>query len=336
MPSRQPSKENRMTRQINKNAQVLSDIPELTPSETKMPDLVDPPTVPVQPRAEQEPAGLTYSKPVQQMQEAMSSLYDTITHYSVFGDITNQGTSAPFITTLLNRYMDKHSDNKKTLNLAALAKTFQNFAKGSNRPDGKWGPYTNVALNNIYSLVHAIYNAAQQLGIQQSDYSDKNLQELRASIPTNLKSLQGGLQTDKIAQVITKNLATAKKLIGSFMNAVKNDPHLSQGQQFKTNYSTHKPTLNVSESQAPVFNISLPVDISKPGEGTIMLPLGALADKDSFYKFVEKHNIQVDGRAPSSTVDMTKILEYIENQVKSVDINKFVKPIETQSPYQTK
>lgn len=316
------------------------------------------------------PSQYASSTAIQQMQEALQNLYGTFKNYPMFNKKpdyreTDKGQAGAeytksyehgndtFLTSMLNRHVSKsdvagvenlsgtntpqNQEEGKFSNLIQLIETLKTFGRGSNKPDGSWGPYTNNALKNLYAITQAMVSIMNNLNLKQDVYTNKDLEELKENIPADPKKLENA---NKSAITITKNIAKIKMLLGSFVNGTtgkdsKLTPYINQQKPFETTFGK-KPvdskTLigqNVSQSQVPVLNIQVPKDPMHPEQGTVPLLLGNLATAEDFKEFVDKSGIMVDHKKPEDKESMNKIIETIENKIRAAN----TKPTTNQPGY---
>jgi hypothetical protein len=310
---------------------------------------------PTAPRAS-APSQYPRSTAIQQMQTALQSLYGAFKNYPMFNKKPNyreedkgqkgaeytesfEHGSDSFLTTMMNRHVNKadmvgtpdmsvqDAKEGKSFDLIKLLESLKTFGKGLNKPDGAWGPYTNNALKNLYAITQAMLGVLSNLNVRQDVYTNKDLEELKENIPEDPKKIQ---DADASATAITKNIAKVKMLLGSFVNATVGEnsklaPYINQQKPFETTFNK-KPVdsrslvgYNVSQSQVPVLNIQVPRDPMHPEQGTVPLLLGNLATPQDFKEFVNKSGIMVDHKKPSDKESMNKIIETIENKIKTVN-----------------
>jgi hypothetical protein len=296
------------------------------------------------------------STAIQQMQIALQSLYGAFKNYPMFNKKPNyreedkgqkgaeygenfEHGSDSFLTTMMNRHVNKSdivgtedmsvqgAQAGKQSDLIKLLESLKTFGKGLNKPDGAWGPYTNNALKNLYAITRAMLEMLPNLDINQDVYTDKDLEELKENIPQDPKKIQ---DADSSATAITKNIAKIKMLLGSFVNGTTGEnsklaPYINQQKPFETNFNK-KPVdsrsligYNVSQSQVPVLNIQVPRDPMHPEQGTVPLLLGNLATPQDFKEFIDKSSIMIDHKKPTDKESINKIIETIENKIKSVN-----------------
>jgi len=296
------------------------------------------------------------SQSIQEMQTALQSLYGAFKNYPMFnkkpdyreqdkgqrgaeyGENYEHGSDS-FLTTMMNRHVNKSdmvgtadmsvqgAQAGKSADLIKLLESLKTFGKGLNKPDGAWGPYTNNALKNLYAITKAMLEMLANLHVKQDVYTNKDLEELKSSIPEDPKQNQN---PDESATTITKNIAKVKMLLGSFVNGTTGEnsqlaPYINQQKAFETSFNK-KPVnsralvgYNVAQSQVPVLNIQVPKDPMHPEQGTVPLVLGNLATAQDFKEFVDSSGIMVDHKKPTDKESMNKIIETIENKIKAVN-----------------
>ena len=297
-------------------------------------------------------AGSQYhrSQDIMQMQNAIKSLYETFKHYPMFNrpkdykqmDRNPNTTeyekdfehgSDSFLASMMNRHVkmeDVGSEGvpKQMQDIVSLIESLNTFNKGNAKPDGIWGPYTNNAVKNTYTIAKAMMSMLNALQIKQESYTDQDLEELKNNIQDDPRKLENPSES---AKVIVKNIAKIKMLLGSFVNGTtgKNSklaPYINQQKAFELNYgkkpSDSKSLIghNVAGSQIPVLNINVPKNPMHPDEGQIPLLLGHLASAESFRQFIKDSGIKVDDKDPTTKEDFDKIIQSIESKVKAANI----------------
>jgi hypothetical protein len=267
--------------------------------------------------------GLT---PVKQMQQALINLSRDIASHNIM-DVADRTTSKgdlltgsnPFLNFLVSSYMNVakttgkqlvNTDEKQPVRMDT-AKLNDNFkgvlqtitrigTPGAERaPDGNWGPRTNNALKQIYSLAYALTKVTEDMGVQLSSmYNEQDLLEFYNNIPQEPTQINVHEKV-KRAAVLAKNLDKLRALYDSFRETIFNNPtykaHISQEKPLfvKKHEQAIGPALNKYEQSLYQKHKATEIDISLNGRMTTIMPYN-LSSMDAFKKFLNSKAQTVD------------------------------------------
>jgi hypothetical protein len=296
------------------------------------------------------------NKEVFSMQEALINLYDSFKYYPMFnkdqnyreqniGEYTEsfEHGSDSFLTFLLNRYVNKSPivgqeafGTKQTgapINFVRMLESLRTLGKNQvSKPDGLWGNYTTNALKNTYAIAQAMLGLMNKLKTNSNDYTQADLEELGVDLQK---------RTPEAAQKITTNIAKLKKLLGDFMHTIlaesgKYNGYIKQDKPFETNFSDKTHEYDVRDYQVlkaetasgvePVILFTMPKDIITNEGQSAQITLQSILGKQNFNSFIKENAITVGGKDPLQDNDArNKLLDYIEEKVKSLPIQKAVR-----------
>lgn len=298
---------------------------------------------------------LSTNKVVSDMQESLINLYDSFKYYPMFNKDQNyreQNTgeytenfehgSDSFLTFLLNRYVNKSPiigqetfGAKQTgmpINFVKMLESLRTLGKNQlSKADGIWGNYTTNALKNTYAIAQAMLGLMSKLNATTDDYTQADLQELGVELQK---------KTPEAAQKITANIAKLKKLLGDFMHTIlaesgKYNNYIKQNKPFETNFSNKAQEYDTRDYQVlkaetasgvnPVVLFTMPKDIITNEGQSAQITLQSILGKQNFNNFIKENAITVGGKDPLQDNDArNKLLDYIEEKVKSLPIQKSV------------
>lgn len=267
--------------------------------------------------------------PVKQMQQALVNLSKDIASHNIM-DAADRTTakgdlltgSNPFLNFLVSSYMNVakttgkqlvNTDEKQPVRMDT-AKMNDNFkgvlqtitrigTPGSERaPDGNWGPRTNNALKQIYSLAYALTKVTEDMGVKLSSmYGEQDLLEFYNNIPQEPNQINVHEKV-KRAAVLAKNLDKLRALYDSFRETIFNNPtykaHISQEKPLfvKKHDQPIGPALNKYEQSLYQKHKSTEIDIALNGRMTAIMPYD-LSSMDTFKKFLSS-KAQIVGITP--------------------------------------
>ena len=293
------------------------------------------------------------NRAVKEMQTAIIDLYNSFQYYPMFHKDPNyregntkeyaesyEHGSDPFLTFLLNRYINKspvagqdaakYSNKSKPNNLIKLVDSLKNIGKQTvsnevSAPDGVWAQKTTDALNSVYSITQGMLGLMNKLNIKSSNYSEESLNEL--------KKLISKTNNSQAAQAITKNIADIKKLVGDFMANMDRErgqfsAYVRQEKPFEAHFGNKAVEYNAKDNQtfdilnnsASITLFNIPQDIAT-GQGQIPLVVENLFSKQTFDDFIKENKITVNGQDPTQNVEArNELLNNIEQQIKAMNV----------------
>jgi hypothetical protein len=261
--------------------------------------------------------------PVKAMQQALINLSRDIASHSIqsvqdrhskgddpSGDLLNGANS--FMNFMVSNYMNKAKATGKQLvntdigqpvrmetskendNFKGILDTIRRIGgQGKEQsPDGDWGVRTNNALQQVYSLAHALMSIVADMGLHLTGYGEGDLGELYAAIPKDITKVS---LNDKVgmANIITKNLDKLRGLYDSFRETILDNPtyaaQISQAKPLvirKAKAGTNP--LNDGEKNAYEQYKSTELDATLNGKKVVVMPYD-LFSMDNFKKFLNKY-----------------------------------------------
>lgn len=259
--------------------------------------------------------GLT---PIKIMQQKLIDVAREIANHNIH-DVADRRTedgeyltgSNPFMNFLVSSYMNKANPvgkqfvnveekmptridtAKENDNFKGVLKTIQqlgSFGAGKEqKADGIWGPRTNNALKQIYSLAYALIELQNDMGITNQSYSNADLTELYSNIPSDSEKININ-QKVKNANIITNNLNKFKEFYASFREKILNNSN------YAAQISQTKPLLTTApKKELQVDKNSLeqhkdtPVEAIVNGNKLNITP-NNLVNLNSFKQFLQQNN----------------------------------------------
>lgn len=283
--------------------------------------------------------------PIKQMQQAIINLSKDIASHNIM-DVADRTTakgdlltgSNPFLNFLVSSYMNVakttgkqlvNTDVKQPVRMDT-AKINDNFkgvletltrigTPGSERAaDGNWGPRTNNALKQIYSLAYALTKVTEDMGVQLSSmYGEQDLAEFYNSIPADPTKLNINDKIQK-ASVLAKNLDKLRALYDSFRDKIFNNPnykaHISQEKPLfvRKNQQPLAPALNKQELSLYTKHKATELDVTLNGQAVTIMPYN-LSSMDAFKKFINSKS-KIAGISPQQIDAINKGDKMLLNQ----------------------
>jgi hypothetical protein len=253
--------------------------------------------------AHQSPSFLAQGlQPVKQMQQAIIDLSKDISSEN----LVNNSSSDAFLNFLVNAYMNtakttgKQSPdvNAKHDNFKFMLQTITRIGgQGKEQvPDGKWGPKTNNALQQIYSLAYALMQVVKAMGKELGGYTEQDLVELYNNIPKQVENVDINEKVER-SSILAKNINKLRALYDDFREKIFNHPtysaHISQQKPLyiKKNQKSVGPALDDREKSLYEQHKSTELDVTLNGKQITIMPYN-LSSLENFKKFlVSKGNM---------------------------------------------
>lgn len=283
-------------------------------------------------KSKQAPSGSFYQQgllPVKKMQQALINLSKDIASHNIMNvedRTTTKGHLLNGSNAFLNFLVTSYANTAKTtgkqlvdtdekqpvrMDTAKINDNFKGMLNTINRigtpgtekaPDGNWGPRTNNALKQIYSLAYTLSKVAEDMGIELSRmYTEQDLAELYTNIPAEPNQINLNEKL-KRAEIIASNLDKLRGLYDSFREKIFNNPtynaHISQAKPLfvRDNSKPIGPALNKYEQSLYEKHKSTELDVSLNGQKVTIMPFNLLS-MDNFKKFLNS-KAQMVGIAP--------------------------------------
>lgn len=261
---------------------------------------------------------------VKAMQQAVINFARYVANHQIHSVPDRQTTkgetltgSNPFMNFLVSAYMNKaktqgkqlvNTDEKQPTRMET-SKELDNF-KGvlqsigrigshgtEQKPDGIWGERTNSALKNIYALAFALVSVQNDMNIQISNYTDKDLSELYNNIPQDITNLDTSKKAI-LATALAKNIDKLRALYDNFREKVLNN------QTYQAQIAQEKPLMSNKNEVKSISQV-----LSKEEQDTLEQNQNSLL------------NTKINGRdvviKPSVFSSLDAFKEFLKNASKS-------------------